>query len=280
MLIAPLVLVAALAAVRAADDDPTALVAKLGSADSAERAAATESLKALGRAALPALEKAMKADDANVRKRVSALWETIERDLMTRPSLVQLDGHGRPMGVVLEDVERQTGMTLQRDQSGPEPRRDSRRAGPGLVLDGARTARVVGRLLSEPGRRQVPEARPPRSARAAVHLDRRPVPGLVDGPAPAPRPPVDPRPVGSDRSVRTADQRPGRGPEGRFGHVLRRASMSWSSPACGLPRRRPPGSSRRATTSASRLSPSRPTSRPRSTTARTSRSTGAAAWLG
>lgn len=122
MLIAPLVLVAALAAVRAADDDPTALVAKLGSADSAERTAATESLKALGRAALPALEKAMKADDANVRKRVSALWETIERDLMTRPSLVQLDGHGRPMGVVLEDVERQTGMTLQRDQSGPEPR--------------------------------------------------------------------------------------------------------------------------------------------------------------
>ncbi len=122
MSIASLVMVAALVAVRAADDDPTALVAKLGSADPAERAAATESLNTLGRAALPALEKAMKADDANVRKRVSALWETIERDLMTRPSLVQLDGRGRPMAVVLDDLEGQTGITLQRDQSGPEPR--------------------------------------------------------------------------------------------------------------------------------------------------------------
>jgi hypothetical protein len=49
MPIVPLVLFAALAAVPAVDADPTALVAKLGSGDSAERALATESLKALGR---------------------------------------------------------------------------------------------------------------------------------------------------------------------------------------------------------------------------------------
>jgi hypothetical protein len=118
MSIACLVLFAALAAVPAADPDPTALVAKLGSADSAERAAATESLKALGRAALPALEKAMKTDDANVRERASALWETIGRDLMARPSMVRLDGQNLPMAVVLEDLERQTGLTLRGDQSG------------------------------------------------------------------------------------------------------------------------------------------------------------------
>ncbi len=49
MSITPLVLLfAALAAVAAEEPDPALLVAKLGSAEPAERAAATESLKALG----------------------------------------------------------------------------------------------------------------------------------------------------------------------------------------------------------------------------------------
>ena len=117
MSIAPLVLFAALAAAPAAEPDPTALVAKLGSAEPAERAAATESLKALGRAALPALQEAMKAGDADVRERASALWETIQRDLMTRPSLVRLVGQDRPLAGVLEDLETQTGLTLRLDQS-------------------------------------------------------------------------------------------------------------------------------------------------------------------
>ena len=62
----------------------------------------------------------MKADDANVRERASALWETIQRDLMTRPSLVRLDGQDRPLSVVLEDLETQTGLTLRRDPSAPD----------------------------------------------------------------------------------------------------------------------------------------------------------------
>ena len=65
-------------------------------------------------------EEAMKAGDADVRERASALWETIQRDLMTRPSLVRLDGQDRPLAVVLEDLETQTGLTLQRDPSGPD----------------------------------------------------------------------------------------------------------------------------------------------------------------
>src|SRR5262249_41004855 len=40
------------------------------------------------------------------------------RDLMTRPSLVRLDGQGRPMSVVLGDLGAQTGLILQRDTSG------------------------------------------------------------------------------------------------------------------------------------------------------------------
>jgi hypothetical protein len=117
MSIAPLVLFAAMAAAPAAEPNPTALVAKLGSAEPAERAAATESLKALGRGALPALQHAMRAGDAGVRERASALWETIQRDLMTRPSLVRLDGRDRPLANVLGDLEVQTGLTLRLDQS-------------------------------------------------------------------------------------------------------------------------------------------------------------------
>ena len=166
MSIAPLVLFAALAAAPAAEPDPAALVAKLGSAEPAERAAAAESLKALGRGALPALQDAMKAGDAEVRERASALWETIQRDLMTRPSLVRLDGPDRPLAGVLEDLETQTGLTLRPDRPRQDRRRDSPRAGPGHVLDGARAARVVGHSLSKPGRRhssrRSTSAKPPR----------------------------------------------------------------------------------------------------------------------
>jgi hypothetical protein len=120
MSIAPLVLFAALAAVPADDPDLAVLVANLGSAEPAERAAAAESLKALGRGALPALQRAMKPDDAGVRERASALWETIQRDLMTRPSLVRLDGPDRPLTGVLGDLETQTGLTLRHDPAAPD----------------------------------------------------------------------------------------------------------------------------------------------------------------
>jgi hypothetical protein len=113
MSIVPLVLFAALAAAPAAEPDPTVLVAKLSSAEPAERAAATESLRALGRAALPALQKAMNAADTEPGKRALALWETIQRDLMTRPSLVWLVGQNRRIADVVEDLETQTGLTLR-----------------------------------------------------------------------------------------------------------------------------------------------------------------------
>ncbi len=120
MSIAALVLFATMAAAPSDVRDPTALVAKLGSAEPAERAAASESLKALGRVAVPALQHAMKADDADVRKRASALWETIQRDLMTRPSLVRLDGPARSLSVVLKDLETQSGLELRNNSGVPD----------------------------------------------------------------------------------------------------------------------------------------------------------------
>ncbi len=122
MSVAPLVLLVALAAAPVEEPDPTVLVAKLGSAEPAERASAAESLKALGRGALLALEKAMKADDAGLRDRAMALWETIQRDLMARPSMVRLDGLNQPREALLEDLEKQTGLTLHLDQSAREGR--------------------------------------------------------------------------------------------------------------------------------------------------------------
>jgi hypothetical protein len=121
MSVAPLVLFAALAAAPAAKLDPNVLVAKLGSAEPAERAAAAESLKALGREALPALQIASKDGDTGLRERARALWETIQRDLMTRPSLVRLDGRKRPIGDVLEDLESQTGLTSRFDAASRQP---------------------------------------------------------------------------------------------------------------------------------------------------------------
>ena len=94
MSIAPLVLFAALAAAPAAEPDPTALVAKLGSAEPAERAAATESLKALGRAALPALQKAMKAGR---RRRPRACFGPLGDD-PARPHDAAVDGPARRPG--------------------------------------------------------------------------------------------------------------------------------------------------------------------------------------
>jgi hypothetical protein len=116
MVVAPLVVLVALTVAPAAGPDPTALVAKLGSADPSERASAIESLKVLGREALPSLEKAMKADDARLREGASILWETIERNLMSRASTVRLDSLDRPREAILGDLEKQTGLTLHLDQ--------------------------------------------------------------------------------------------------------------------------------------------------------------------
>jgi hypothetical protein len=111
---APLLL-AALMVAPADGHDPKALVAELGSADPAERDAAARGLEALGRDALPALEAAARADDPALRERATALWEAIQRDLMTRASSVRLDFRGQGVGGVLGELMKQTGLALRSD---------------------------------------------------------------------------------------------------------------------------------------------------------------------
>ena len=101
--------------------DPAALVAKLGSADSAERASATASLRALGRSALPALQAAARdGTDGGLRDRASDLWDSIGRDLMTQPSLVRLSARGLTKAAMLEDLRAQTGLSLESNQGSRE----------------------------------------------------------------------------------------------------------------------------------------------------------------
>ena len=85
----------------------------------------------------------MKAGDADLRERASALWDTIQRDLMTQPSMVRLVGQNRPLADVLRDLERQTGLTLQLDQSGRQEFVPLREPAANLILDGDRAARAA-----------------------------------------------------------------------------------------------------------------------------------------
>ena len=75
-----------------------------------------ESLKALGRERVAGPGgRVPKADDAALRERATALWETIQHDLMTRPSLVRLDFPGQVVGNVLDELMKQTGLSLRSD---------------------------------------------------------------------------------------------------------------------------------------------------------------------
>ncbi len=148
---AALVLIAALAAAPAAGPDPPALVAKLGSAEPAERAAAVESLKVGSARACRRCRPCKQppgADDTDLRGRASALWETDPcRDLMTRPSLVRLDFKDLPLADVIDDLRKQTGLALRASQVSRE--------GPVNVREPARRSRS-GRRSKRLGLKAVP----------------------------------------------------------------------------------------------------------------------------
>jgi hypothetical protein len=120
MSIVPPVWIAVLAVVSAAAADPKPLVQQLGSTEPAARAEAAHALEALGRDALPALEEAARGSGADLRGRASAVWETIQRGLATRASLVRLNARNRALADVLGDLQAQTGMTMR--SSGTPPR--------------------------------------------------------------------------------------------------------------------------------------------------------------
>ena len=176
MSVAPLVLIATLAGVSAAEPDPTALVAKLGSADPAKRAEAAGALVALGREALPALRKARVATDCELRERASSLWDTIQRGLLTRPSLVRLGYENRPLADALEDLQKQTGLTLRAGQSAGLPQVvNDRDPAPVPFWEAVDRLGRAGHVRHDPGPRRDDHGNDPRAS--AIRL--------VDGDPPA-----------------------------------------------------------------------------------------------
>lgn len=110
--------------------DAAALVARLGSGTPAERAEAADRLEAMGRDALPALEAALRPAVDEVRARLLAVWERTQRRLMVRPTMVRLDGGGRPLTEILKSLGEQTGFQFDFSPQRPEPRVDAREPAP------------------------------------------------------------------------------------------------------------------------------------------------------
>ncbi len=96
----------------APDDGPAELVARLGSPRFADREAAAESLRRLGRLALPALREAQSDRDLEIRLRASKLRDEIESLTILEPTLVRLDFHDRPLSEVVEAIGRRAGVSL------------------------------------------------------------------------------------------------------------------------------------------------------------------------
>jgi hypothetical protein len=100
--------------------DAASLVARLGSGSVAEREESANALEAMGREALPALEAALRSPDAEVRSRVLTVWERIQKGLMVRPTMVRIEGEGRPLTEVVHSIGTQGGFSLECSQQGPE----------------------------------------------------------------------------------------------------------------------------------------------------------------
>jgi len=97
-------------------DPPTPvekLVEQLGSPSFPTRERATKALRERGPEALPALRKAMESKDEEVRKRAETLIPPLEIEEALLPKRVTLKAKDAPIGTVIGDVEKQTGMKVQ-----------------------------------------------------------------------------------------------------------------------------------------------------------------------
>jgi hypothetical protein len=101
----------------AADPPPSIdkLVEQLGSPSFPTRERATKALKERGPDALPALRKAMESKDEEVRKRAESLIPGLEIEEALLPKRVTLKAADTPLGDVLRDIEKQTGLKVTPD---------------------------------------------------------------------------------------------------------------------------------------------------------------------
>ncbi len=113
-------LVSLMTLIMATSSDAAALVARLGSATVAEREEAAKALEAMGRGAVPALEAALRSPDAEVRARVLSAWERVQKRLLVQPSMVRLEGKGRPLADVVRSIGEQAGFSIEISPHVPE----------------------------------------------------------------------------------------------------------------------------------------------------------------
>lgn len=99
----------------AAKPTPTAeqLIDQLGDKDFRKRDEAARQLEAMGAAALPALVKAQKHEDPEIRRRVADLIPGLEVAAILAPKRVTLNVEKKPMRQVFEEVTKQTGYKIE-----------------------------------------------------------------------------------------------------------------------------------------------------------------------
>src|SRR5436190_7201469 len=98
-----------------ADPEPIArLVEKLGGRDYKTREAAAKTLETRGVEALPELRKALEgATSAEVRRRLQAMVQNLERIQTLSPKRLSLKMKDRPIAEVVREIARQTGYPIQ-----------------------------------------------------------------------------------------------------------------------------------------------------------------------
>jgi hypothetical protein len=94
------------------------LVEQLGSSDFQARQAATDALEARGSEALPALRKAEKHADPEIRRRVAELIPALEKAVALMPKRVSLHLTNRSLQDAVAEIAKQTGYKLHLHQAG------------------------------------------------------------------------------------------------------------------------------------------------------------------
>lgn len=119
LLVPALFVIASIGSIRG-DESPSrvaGLIAKLGSPRFAEREAAGRTLDALGESALDSLRTALKADDAEVRRRAAALVEGIEHRAanarLLQPAAIALNFQDVPLAQAVATLRQETKLDVQ-----------------------------------------------------------------------------------------------------------------------------------------------------------------------
>ncbi|AWM41940.1 hypothetical protein GobsT_69310 [Gemmata obscuriglobus] len=94
---------------------PEQLTRQLGAPEFATREQASESLRVLGAAALPAVQRATTSDDPEIRRRALALLPAIQARIAFTPRRVAIDPRPITLAAALHSLRQQTGYVVTAD---------------------------------------------------------------------------------------------------------------------------------------------------------------------